>query len=786
MKPLDDQSIDATQIEPRQAAASETPHLALEETPPNVTVIETAVESAGSATPLKTANKSTRAIGQSQTATGPTSSVNLAEIPQLLGDYVLEDELGRGGMGIVYRARQQSVNRLVALKVIRPDRLASMSKSTKQKVVERFRIEAEAAARINHDNLVTVYEVGCEAGCHYFSMRYVEGTSLSDVVRKNPADNRQAAAWLEPVCRAVEAVHRNQIIHRDLKPQNILLEAASGRTLLADFGLAKFADDEEGMTQTGDAVGTPAYMSPEQFTDASSVTTATDVYGLGATLYCLLSGKPPFQASSSALTMKQVLEADALPLRQVNPSVDQDLETICMKCLEKSPIRRYGSAAELADELKRYLEGRPILARPISVPERAARWCRRNPASASMIGLTLSAIVVAIVSLSVANVRTEAARKTSEESFQDAMSAVNDFFTRVSEERLLNEPGLQEVRRDLLERARDYYAKFVKRRGNDPSVRAELAAAHFRMGIIVEELDSPDAALDWFRKSRDLEKSLVATQPASTERARALSLAINAMGRASMKLGKLDEAEEHFREAEKLRESLIANTTNSDAKFELLRLHANSRMNLGLVERQRGNLDQTRKLYDEAQDQRRKTLPQKIKDRALRRDLAKGFFNLANLAIDRSDEQALRDNLAESIRLVEALLQEDPRDLDDQYFLSLLYRMRADLSAAVVNQDEKTIAAAEDDYSHAFRILQRLRDLNPSVQKFLRDLAGLATNLGQLSAQQVKNAEALAHFRKARELLQSLDKLTPNGLSARDSELRQTIEATIQALEKKP
>lgn len=688
-------------------------------------------------------------------------------------------------MGIVYRARQQSVNRLVALKVIRPDRLASMSKSSRQKAIDRFRTEAEAAARINHDNLVTVYEVGCEAGCHYFSMRYVEGFSLSDVIRKNPADNRQAAAWIEPVCRAVEAVHRNQIIHRDLKPQNILLDTTTGRTLLADFGLAKLADDEEGMTQTGDAVGTPAYMSPEQFTDASTVTTATDVYALGATLYCLLSGKPPFQASSSALTMQQVLEADPLSLRQVNPSVDQDLETICMKCLEKSPARRYDSAADLADELQRYLEGKPILARPVSAPERVTRWCRRNPLPASLISLTVAAILIAIVSLAVANVRTEAARKSSEASFQDAMAAVNDFFTRVSEERLLNEPGLQEVRRDLLERARDYYAKFVERRGNDPTVRAELAAAHFRMGIIIEELGSPESALDWFRKARDLEKSLVAVQPESNERTRALSLAINALGRANMKLGKLDEAEKHFQEAEKLREALIARTQNPDEKFELLRLHANSRMNLGLVERQRGNLDQTRKLYDEAQEQRRKTLPQKAKDRALRRDLAKGFYNLANLAIDRNDEPALRENVTEAIRIMEQLLHEAPRDLDDQYFLSHCYRMRADLSAAIADQNETAAASASDDYAQASRILQRLTDLNPSVQKFVRDLAGLAANLGQLAAQRKQNDKALASFHQARELLKSLDQLSPNGLSEKDAELKRSVEAAIQSLEAK-
>lgn len=720
------------------------------------------------------------------TGTQPTPPIKPGkrfDIPRLIGDYELLEELGRGGMGIVYRAKQRSVNRLVALKVIRPDRLASMTKATKQKIIERFRTEAEAAARINHDNLVTVYEVGCESDCHYFSMRYVEGCSLSDKTRKNPADNRQAAEWLEPVCRAVDAVHRNGILHRDLKPQNILLENGTERTLLADFGLAKLADDDAGMTQTGDAVGTPSYMSPEQFEDASSVGVGTDIYALGATLYCLLSGRPPFQASSAMLTMKQVISTEPIPLRQINPAVDRDLETICMKCLDKSPSRRYDSAAALADELKRYLEGRPILARPVSLPEKTIRWCRRNPLVASLIGATFAAVLFGVTALAVSNVRTEAARKRSEESFQEAMSAVNDLFTRVSEERLLNEPGLQPVRRDLLQRAREYYERFLQRRSNDPALKNELAATQFKMGLIVEELESPDAALVWLKKARDQQQTQVAAQPDSLDDARALSNTLMAMGRASMKLGKLDEANEFFSDAEKLRGTLLEKTKDADAKFDLQRLFANCRMNLGLVERPRGNLDQARALYLEAQEQRRKALPTRPKDRAMRRDLAKGFYNLANLAIDRSDEAALRENVDEAIKRLEELLAENPRDLDDQYLLSLCYRLRADLFAALVPRDSQFGPHAIEDYSRAAAITQKLSDLNPSVAKYRRELVNLSVNLGQLAAQQKQFDAALAHFRRALALLEQLVKQSPDQLDPRDATLRQTIEAALAQLQ---
>ena len=716
------------------------------------------------------------------TGSRPSTSRRPSDVPQVLGDYELLEELGRGGMGIVYRAKQRSVNRLVALKVIRPDRLSSMSLSNQKKTVDRFRIEAEAAARINHDNLVTVYEVGCDQGMHYFSMRFVEGVSLSEAIRENPAENRLAAEWLEPICRAVEAVHRQGILHRDLKPQNVLLENATGRSLLADFGLAKLADDDEtAMTQTGDAVGTPAYMSPEQFEDASRLSPAADIYGLGATLYCVLSGRPPFQASSAIQTMKQVLESDALPLRQLNPAVDRDLETICMKCLDKSPARRYGSAAELADELKRYLEGRPILARPVGPAERTARWCRRNPLVASLIGVSFAAVVFGVTALGISYVRTEAARKRSEVSFHEAKSAVNDLFTMVSEERLLNEPGLQEVRRDLLERARGYYERFLERHSKDPSLQKELAATMFRMGLIEETLGEPQKALDWFSKARDAQKAHVAAQPDSLADARALSNTLTAMGRVAAQRNKLDDATEHFTAAHEIRERLIEKSDKPAEKFDLLRLHANARMNLGLVERKRGNLDQARTLYVEAQDQRRKTLPTNPQDRAMRRDLAKGFYNLANLAIDHNDEAALRENIDEAIKRYEQLLTENPRDLDDQYLLSLCYRLRADLFAALAQRDPQFMPPAIDDYSKASRIVQKLKDLNPSVTRYHEELIHLLINLGQLFAQQNDPEQARAQYQRALSLLEELEK-SHNRPDSKRANLREVIEAAISQL----
>jgi tetratricopeptide (TPR) repeat protein len=300
--------------------------------------------------------------------------------------------------------------------------------------------------------------------------------------------------------------------------------------------------------------------------------------------------------------------------------------------------------------------------------------------------------------------------------------------------------------------------------------------------LIVEELESPEAALVWFTKAHDQQKLQAAAQPDSVEDARALSNTLMAMGRVSLKLGKLAEADEFFTDAEKLRGMLLAKANDADAKFDLQRLFANCRMNLGLVERQRRTLDQARTLYLEAQDQRRKALPAKPRDRAMRRDLAKGFYNLANLAIDRSDEADLRENIDEAIKRLEEILGENPRDLDDQYLLSLCYRLRADLFAALTPRDPQFGPPAIDDYSQASRIVQKLSDLNPSVAKFHRELVNLAVNLGQLSAQQNQLDEALAHFRRALALLEQLAKLSPDKLDPQDAALRQTIEAALAQL----
>jgi eukaryotic-like serine/threonine-protein kinase len=304
------------------------------------------------------------------------------------GDYEIIREIARGGMGVVFQARQVSLNRPVALKMILAGQLADDTD------VRRFYTEAEAAANLDHPGIVPIHEVGQHDGQHYFSMGYVEGQSLADRLAGGVLPPREAAELIRRVAVAVQYAHERGVIHRDLKPANILLDR-SGNPRVTDFGLAKKVAGDSGLTGSGQIMGTPSYMPPEQAGGKrGEVGPAADVYSLGATLYALAAGRPPFQAATAMDTVIQVLSDEPAPPRRLNASIPCDLETICLKCLQKEPGKRYARAAALAEDLRRFLAGEPIAARPITGLERAIKWARRRPAIAALLGLV--ALVTAL------------------------------------------------------------------------------------------------------------------------------------------------------------------------------------------------------------------------------------------------------------------------------------------------------------------------------------------------------------------------------------------------------
>jgi serine/threonine protein kinase/TolB-like protein/Tfp pilus assembly protein PilF len=308
------------------------------------------------------------------------------------GDYELLEEMGRGGQGLVYRARQKSLNRTVALKIIGLGQLATKTH------LKRFHLEAEAAASLDHPCIVPIYEIGERDGSCYFSMKLVEGGPLDEVVKRDPMSTRRAAELIAKLARTVHYAHEHGVFHRDIKPGNILLDA-KGEPHLTDFGLARLAETESNVTRTIEVLGTPAYMAPEQARGHNGrATSATDVYGLGAVLYHLLTGHPAFVGGTTYETVQLVLETEPRQPRLLNPKVDRDLATICLKCLEKDPQRRYSSALALAEDLERWLKHEPIQARRTGIFTRGRKWLRRNPATAlSVVSLAGLALAVGVI-----------------------------------------------------------------------------------------------------------------------------------------------------------------------------------------------------------------------------------------------------------------------------------------------------------------------------------------------------------------------------------------------------
>jgi len=328
------------------------------------------------------------------------------DLPRHFGDYELLEEIARGGMGVIYRARQRSLDRIVAVKMLLFGPHAS------PEYVKRFRAEASAAASLQHPNIVAIHEVGVQQGEHYLVMDLVGGPNLATFVKEQPLPARRAAGYLKTIAEAIHYAHERGILHRDLKPSNVLIDA-NDQPRVTDFGLAKRLEGDSSLTLSGQMLGSPSYMPPEQAgATRHKVGRRSDVYSLGAMLYHALVGRPPFVGEGLNQTLDQVFNREPVSPRLLNPAVPRDLETICLKCLEKEPARRYPNAQALADELGRFLRDEPILARPVSPPEKVWRWCRRKPALAGTLASALLLLIVVAVGAPIAAYRINRERST--------------------------------------------------------------------------------------------------------------------------------------------------------------------------------------------------------------------------------------------------------------------------------------------------------------------------------------------------------------------------------------
>lgn len=493
----------------------------------------------------------------------------------LFGDYEILAEVARGGMGVVFKARHCKLGRVVALKRLLSGPLANSED------LERFRAEARAAAQLDHPRIVPIFETGEVDKQPYIAMGFIEGTSLEAKLRQTPLPPRDAARITAQVAEAVHFAHSQGIVHRDLKPANILIDT-DGTPRVTDFGLAKRTFTNEGLTATGQILGTPSYMSPEQTLGKSEqVGPASDVYSLGALLYASLTSQPPFRASSIPETLRQVAEKEPPSPRTINSEVPLDLEIICLKCLRKDPAERYADAFQVHAELQRFLDGEPIQARPLPWWSRLWKWCKRNPSLASVVGLLLASLIglaasgsgMALVSqryvrqMNLKNQALVTANAVAARNLHASETAVEVFLTEVSEdpELLANTPGAQALRKRLLTRAKDYYEQLL-RDNSESELPSRMAHARIRLGNILDWTGDSAGALKEYEHAQTLLKQQLKRRPSQED---SLDLA-GAFANSATALQELNKSDA-LRRAEEGREILtnLLNKTPEDRRLIL-------------------------------------------------------------------------------------------------------------------------------------------------------------------------------------------------------------------------
>jgi serine/threonine protein kinase/tetratricopeptide (TPR) repeat protein len=715
---------------------------------------------------------------------------------QTVGDYELLEELARGGMGVVFKARQRSLPRVVALKMLRGGPLATAADR------QRFRAEAEAVACLDHPHLVPVYEVGEHEGRLYFTMKLLEGGSLARRVAEfqlpavDPRTGRDAAgkAWgraeweerkrkvvklLETVAAAVHFAHAHGVLHRDLKPANILLDA-DGRPHVSDFGLAKRLDAGAGPTQSGTVLGTPSYMAPEQAAGGGgALTTAADVYGLGAILYELLTGRPPFRGDTVLETLRRLQDEEPVPPRTLRPGLDRDLETVCLKCLDKDPARRYDSALALGEDLRRYLRGEPVRARPVRGGERLWRWCRRRPRAAALTAALLASLVggVGLVAWQWQRAEDNAAeyerqrdeadrlgleaqrhleeaerqRAREKESFDLAHQAVNELCVRLGENRLNNVPGLQPLRKELLQAGLKYYQNFLRQRGDDPGLRAELALAHTRVAALTAVVGSKTEALAAYRRALALYQELHAARPDDVGLKAALARVYNRMG--ILQGETRGHPEETYRRSLALLEALaVAHPDRTEFRADLAAVYTN----LGNTYRGMGRPDEALALYRRQLEISEELARARPGDPAVLHSLSVGYRNLGALQSTLGQAAEALKSVEKARDLLEKLARDNPRVLSHQRDLAQGY---AQLSARLRDTGRRAEADEFLEKSHA--LLEKLARDNPGVLQLQADLANTHRSFGLRQYGDGHLAQALDSHQKARAIRAKLAALDP-------------------------
>jgi tetratricopeptide (TPR) repeat protein len=699
----------------------------------------------------------------------PAAATSLLSPPAALGDlgtigpFRVQSELGRGAMGVVYKAHDDALGRVVALKV-----LASGDGSARR----RFVREARAAAAIHSDCVVPIYAVSDpDAAVPFLVMEYIDGPTLRQRVaaegRLNP---REAARLVAQAADGLAAAHALGLVHRDIKPANILHDRALDRARLADFGLARARETASGTTCEGTILGTPEYMSPEQVRAPEQVDARSDVYGLGATLYELLTGEPPFRGTPQ-MVVQRLLHDDPLPPQRLNEAVPRDVETICLKALAREPARRYPSATALRDDLHRFLAGVPVEARPLGPFGRLVRWARRSP---KVAGLSSALLLVGVAGFaavlwqwrraeakSVEALKSAVAAEqqraqaianlqTAEENFRQARKAVDTFFTLAAEKNLFDQTGASPLQKKLLEEALNYYRWFVRQRSEDPSVRAELAEAYFRVGVITEFIGDKREALTAFERSAALYQTLAQEHPGDQ---RFVDPAWNCqfrVGDTLRQLGRHSEALLAFERTQRLLERRVGSAP------EDVTLRGNLMATLGNVAIEHdalGHSGEATTLYERMKDFQKQLVKDRPQDPAQKVQLARTYNNLAIRCTDLAESVKYHQ---QAFALRDELVKTHPKWA---LYHCELARTCALLGNAAGGQGNETEALrwSQQALTHLGQSIQ----MEPASTRYQRELAEALNWRGELLRKFSRCSEALAAFEESRRLYTHLQELSP-------------------------
>jgi serine/threonine protein kinase/tetratricopeptide (TPR) repeat protein len=684
--------------------------------------------------------------------------------PTRVAGYDVLEELGRGSMGIVYKARQRGLNRIVALKMI----LAGSYASARD--LARFKIEAEAIAHLQHANIVQIHEVGEHDGMPFFSLEFVEGGSLARMINGTPQPVRQAAGWLLQLAGAMEAAHRAGVIHRDLKPGNILLSlsgdaesaersATKGGTewqsvlpedsasplrlnelvpKITDFGLAKRLEEESGQTRSDTILGTPSYMAPEQAEGrVKDVGPRSDVYSLGAILYELLTGRPPFRGESIMETLSQVRTQEPVAPSQLQPKTPKDLETICLKCLAKEPGKRYPSAGELADDLRRYLAGEPIRARPISTAGRLVRWCRRNPKVAALTGI-VAALLVTIAAGSAA--------------FAVQLRSRNEELAQANRDLEISIHKTEEARQEAVKHADATVVKH-ERAIHHLSALGEsvLKAVQKRSRSKRPESEGLQLQEEVLASIRFVTEHMASETAGGTTAINARLVVFQRMGDLLMRLGRGDEAAEQFEQAYKAALRIAEQRPNDDKSRAnlgviLMRLGKVALNLRGDAEAARGYFARGRKLQQDVADHPRSKTYTPLRNTIL---LSHYDMQLGQAVLALGQPAAAREHFLEAAKRRQNWFDQEPASIE-----AIGYLAEAHLFLGVTASHLEDKKAAVEGFSKCLNICRQLIKKKPGAVDFKRDLADTLGCIGDARLRLGKKADACKDYEEARKAIE--------------------------------